>query len=237
MSELTPEQKAALEEQKKNCPFCKLVAGEFPSHRVYENEVLIAVLDIRPAREGHVLVIPKEHYFIPAMMPPDVFKKFYSSLGDIAAAMKKALLVKNVVEYSALGGGAGQQVPHMCVHLIPEWTLSEPKKQLDDDRKRDLVKKTENVLNAMLQKNLSALGYTSGASTQPSQAFTKEQVIEIIDQNPDLKKLIEEKPEDFRKLVASNDQLKILFEQVSVDEIIQHYAPKTSLDDIAGLFK
>lgn len=246
-NKMTPEeQKAAMEEQKKNCPFCKLVAGEFPSKKVYENDILIAILDIRPASKGHVIVIPKEHYPLPAFMPQEVYKKFSSSLGDISSAMKKALLCKEVVQFSAMGGGAGQQVPHVCVHLIPDAPsqFHATGSEVDKMERDEVISKCQGILNAMLNKNLGGMGYTqpSSSASAPTQEFTKDQVIEIINQNPQLKELIEKDEGMFKKVLDENEQLKVIFEKVDFDEIVAHFKKKedkkegASLDDIASLF-
>ena len=237
--ELTAEQKTALEEQKKQCPFCKIITGEYPSKKVYENKQLIAVLDIRPATKGHVLVIPKEHYPLVTMMPPEEYKAFFSSVADIADALKQAMLVNDVVHFIAMGGGAGQQVPHFSVHLIPFDGKPEQFKLAGKERDdiQEIVQQVEGRLNATLKKMLSALGYVEvSKETQPSKPFSLKEVIEVIEQNPQLKEVLLKNPEEFKKLVKSHEQLKILFEQVSIDEVIAHYK-KPDLDDIAKVFK
>lgn len=117
--ELSPDQQKALEEQKKQCPFCKLASGEYPSSTIYEDNYLRAVLDIRPSKEGHVLVIPKEHYPILAFMQEEEFDHTFKVAQDIAKVFKKSLLSFGTNIFVANGGVAGQQVPHFAFHLIP----------------------------------------------------------------------------------------------------------------------
>jgi galactose-1-phosphate uridylyltransferase len=62
MSEAEMSQEEMLEQQKANCIFCKIVKGEIPSKKVYEDDMMLAILDINPAVKGHILVLPKEHY-------------------------------------------------------------------------------------------------------------------------------------------------------------------------------
>lgn len=109
----------ALEEQKNNCIFCKIIAGEVPSRKVYEDDLLIAVLDINPATLGHVLVIPKEHYPILPVIPFAETQKMFNRTQDIIKAMKTGLLCKGVTLLIANGAVAGQQSPHFLFHLIP----------------------------------------------------------------------------------------------------------------------
>jgi histidine triad (HIT) family protein len=101
------------------CIFCKIVAGEIPSHKVYEDERTLAFLDINPAARGHTLVIPKEH-------AADI----YGLSSDAVAAAARttqavARILQHVVQPDGLnivqnnGSAAGQVVMHYHVHLVP----------------------------------------------------------------------------------------------------------------------
>lgn len=102
-----------------DCIFCKIIAGEIPSHRVYEDDTIVAFLDINPATRGHALVVPRRH-------SGDIFD---TSASDIQATARAAQIVAcklhNVVEadgYNVLqnnGSAAGQAVAHYHVHVIP----------------------------------------------------------------------------------------------------------------------
>ena len=84
MSELTPERQASVDAQKAQCPFCQIVDGKIPSKKVYEDDKILAILDIRPATKGHVLVMPKDHYPIMPLIPPDTFKHMFSKLKELS---------------------------------------------------------------------------------------------------------------------------------------------------------
>ncbi len=119
MDELPPEVKQQLEEQKKNCPFCKIISGEIPSKKVYEDSLLSAILDINPCTKGHVLLMPQEHYPIMPLIPPQTFKHMFGYLPSLIKALKDATLTTGANAVIANGGVAGQQSPHFMVHLIP----------------------------------------------------------------------------------------------------------------------
>jgi histidine triad (HIT) family protein len=95
-----------------DCIFCKIVKGEIPCHKVYEDNLFLAFLDIRPLDFGHVLVIPKEHarwvWDLEAVGP------YFEVVKKIANAQKKAFGTDYVVSLVM-----GQQIPHAHVHLIP----------------------------------------------------------------------------------------------------------------------
>jgi len=102
-----------------DCVFCKIVNGEIPFSKVYEDDKILAFLDISPVNKGHVLVIPKKHFETLLDVPDDL-------LGDIMIAIKK--IAKAVIEVAGTDGFnlmqsnkkiAGQVVPHFHMHIIP----------------------------------------------------------------------------------------------------------------------
>ena len=104
-----------------NCIFCKIVRGELPSCKIYEDGDIIAFMDIGPIIKGHALVIPRRHY--PALFdtPPDVLEKLILAAQKIAIAQKHALCADGINVMQANGRAAGQEVPHLHVHVIPRF--------------------------------------------------------------------------------------------------------------------
>ena len=117
--QLTPEIKAQLEEQKKQCVFCKIISGEIPGKKVFEDNQVIAFLDIYPAVKGHCLLMLKEHYPMPAYIPGEEFKHKFSLIPGLSKAVKSATVKTGIDVFAAVGGAAGQQMPHFAVHLLP----------------------------------------------------------------------------------------------------------------------
>lgn len=101
------------------CVFCQIVSGAVPSRKVYEDDLVLAILDIRPAVPGHVLIIPRQH----AMMMPQLQPEAIARLGMTAKVLSKVLLqtfqCKGTSLFIANGAAAGQRVPHFMMHLIP----------------------------------------------------------------------------------------------------------------------
>ena len=95
-----------------DCIFCKIVKGEVPSYKVYEDENFFAFLDINPRNPGHTLVIPKKHYRW--VWDVDDSCGYFETVKIVANALKKAMNTKYVVS-----GIAGKEVPHAHIHLIP----------------------------------------------------------------------------------------------------------------------
>lgn len=97
-----------------DCIFCKIIAGEIPCYKVYEDNDFLAFLDITPRNPGHVLVIPKKHYRWVWDVPE--IGKYYELVGRIANAERKAFGTEWVV--SAV---FGEEVPHAHVWLVPRF--------------------------------------------------------------------------------------------------------------------
>lgn len=101
------------------CVFCKMVAGQIPVTKIYEDDVVLSFLDIGPLSDGHTLVIPKQHFEKLHHCPPEILSRVASQLGKIAAAVAGAM---NSDGYNVLcnnGRAAGQLVDHLHFHIIP----------------------------------------------------------------------------------------------------------------------
>lgn len=106
-----------------DCIFCKIIAGEIPSAKVFENEYVYAFLDISQVSKGHTLVIPKVHTVNLFDTPEDVAKNLFVSVPKIAQAIKKTY---NPIGLNLLNNNeapAGQSVFHLHLHLLPKYEV------------------------------------------------------------------------------------------------------------------
>jgi histidine triad (HIT) family protein len=101
--------------------FTQIVAGDIPSYTVYEDETTYAFLDANPLAPGHTLVIPKEPHERLNDVPPDVAADVFSVLGEIAAAVEDAVDADASTIALNNGEAAGQEVPHVHCHIIPQF--------------------------------------------------------------------------------------------------------------------
>ena len=102
-----------------DCIFCKMVAGQIPVAKVYEDEIVLAFLDIGPISDGHTLVIPKQHFEKLHDCPAELLGQVASRLGRIAGAVTAAM---NADGYNLLcnnGRAAGQLIEHLHFHIVP----------------------------------------------------------------------------------------------------------------------
>ncbi len=102
-----------------DCVFCKIVAGDIPSLRLFENEATLAFLDIGPLAEGHVLVIPKEHHERLEDMPGGLIAAVTQQLPSLARAVVQVTGAEGYNVLQNNGKVSGQEVPHVHFHIIP----------------------------------------------------------------------------------------------------------------------
>ena len=105
-----------------DCVFCKMVAGEIPVTKIYEDEVVLSFLDIGPVSDGHTLVIPKQHFERLHDCPAELLSRFGSCLGKIAKAVSAAMDSDGYNVLCNNGRAAGQLVEHLHFHIIPRNT-------------------------------------------------------------------------------------------------------------------
>ncbi len=99
--------------------FARILRAELPAIKVYEDDQVLAFMDIMPQAEGHTLVIPKSPAVSLLDLDPQVAAYTIQIVQKIAKAIEKALDVKGLVLMQLSGAAAGQTVPHVHFHLIP----------------------------------------------------------------------------------------------------------------------
>ena len=99
--------------------FARILRGELPAIKVYEDDQTLAFMDIMPQAEGHTLVIPKSPAVTLLDLSPEAAAYTIQIVQKIAKAMETALDAKGIVLMQLSGAAAGQTVPHVHFHLIP----------------------------------------------------------------------------------------------------------------------
>ena len=105
-----------------SCIFCKIVQKQAPSSIIYEDDYVMAFLDIRPVNEGHTLIIPKEHYADIFDTPSELLGKVHQVTKKVAVAVKQAVNVDGISIIQQNGRAANQDIFHLHVHVIPRYT-------------------------------------------------------------------------------------------------------------------
>ncbi len=102
------------------CLFCKIIAGQIPCLKIYEDDAVLAFLDIGPLVPGHTLVIPKQHYATIMETPPEVLAAISERLPKISQAVLAATGVARQCHLLANNGSeAMQSVHHLHFHILP----------------------------------------------------------------------------------------------------------------------
>ena len=108
-----------------SCIFCKIVAGILPSYKIYEDDKVLAFLDIAPVNPGHILVIPKKHFVNMEEIPEQLLIDVIKIVKKMGLALKMGMGYEgyNIVESN--DPVAGQEVPHIHFHLTPRVSKDE----------------------------------------------------------------------------------------------------------------
>lgn len=107
------------------CIFCKIIKGDLPAHRIYEDERSLAFLDIKPNGLGHTLVIPKTHSVTIEETSEEDLKHLALVIKKVGARLKDKLKCPAYNIILNNGKEAGQEIPHLHFHLIPRQKDSE----------------------------------------------------------------------------------------------------------------
>lgn len=97
-----------------DCIFCKIIAGEIPTNKVYEDDLFLVILDVQPIKPGHLLLIPKEHTDDVFAVENSLYTKLFELAKKLAPQLKEAM---GTVRVGLAIEGFG--VPHVHVHLVP----------------------------------------------------------------------------------------------------------------------
>jgi histidine triad (HIT) family protein len=102
------------------CVFCAIVSGSAPATFIHQDDLVVAFMDIRPVRPGHLLIVPRAHAQLIPELEDVILSRMWSVATDLNRALRASTLpVEAVSVYVADGEAAGQEVAHVHIHLIP----------------------------------------------------------------------------------------------------------------------
>lgn len=113
-----------------DCIFCKILKGEIPSKKLYEDDKVIVIMDVNPKVDGHALVIPKEH--VTDFM--EISDELLTHIYEVAREVSKKLMSKLNATALTLGVNYGdsQVVKHFHMHLLPNYEVSSAGKNVEE---------------------------------------------------------------------------------------------------------
>ncbi|HLC74264.1 MAG TPA: HIT family protein [Candidatus Nanoarchaeia archaeon] len=175
-----------------DCEFCSIVHGDFDSEEIYSDDKLLAVMHLKPAAAGHILLFTKEHHSILEQVPDDIVGHAFSVANKISSAIFESLGVQGTNIIVENGTAAGQQIPHFSMHIVPrtendglklDW---KPKHVSDDDNDVALfqLKHEAEGISASIHTAHEAHGGHAEHSEQHDQAEHKPQAVpKVLDKN------------------------------------------------------
>ena len=100
-----------------DCLFCRIVSGDEPAHLVFEDELSLAFLDVRPLFEGHSLLVPRAHHQTLIDLPAELVGPYFANARLLSGAVTQAMGAQG--SFVAINNVVSQSVPHLHVHVVP----------------------------------------------------------------------------------------------------------------------
>ncbi|MBW2973679.1 HIT family protein [Candidatus Woesearchaeota archaeon] len=222
-SEMTPEQMAALAKQQ--CIFCQIASGKVASKKVYEDEHVIAVLDINPANPGHVLLITKEHYVVMPQIPDDVVAHIGMVTKGISHALLRALKAQGTTIFVANGVTAGQRAQHFMLHIIPR--MEGDGVGIDYPEHEISAKDYKKILTALRKGVAKSLGKVEGLEEESEK---EEEMIEEAEEKLEEKK--EKKKEEKAEAEEEKEEQEEPEEEKEEEHIPEEEEPSEAEEEM-----
>ena len=102
-----------------DCIFCKIIKNEMPSYKIYEDDIVLVMMDIDPTTDGHLLIIPKKHYVNLSDIDLDTLNHIYKIAKDMYILLKEKLNIDGLT--LTQNNDYGQEVKHYHLHLVPRY--------------------------------------------------------------------------------------------------------------------
>ncbi len=163
LKKLTPEQREFLKKQQSGgCPFCSIAEGKLASKKIYENDSFMAVLDIKPASRGHILLFPKKHYQLLAQMSEEEVSSLFTLANKLSAIVFECMKAEGTNIFTANGNAAGQMIPHVVVHIIPRWkddkiSFAWEGAKVDENEMNDIQQSISKIAQERLKENVQKI--------------------------------------------------------------------------------
>lgn len=137
-----------------DCVFCKIVSGEYTSSKIYEDDSILAFMDIQPVNEGHILITPKKHVELIADLDDETSAKMMKLAKRINIALRKSgVKLEGVNYFLADGEAGGQEVFHTHLHIYPRFNGDGFGMIYNENYRKVLPKRAElNIIAEKIQK-------------------------------------------------------------------------------------
>ena len=113
-----------------DCIFCKIINGEIPGKKIYEDDKVVAILDVNPVVDGHTMIIPKKHVEDFTKLDKDLLLHIYDVANKLCKDLMSKLDSKGMT--FTVNYGDSQQIKHFHLHLLPDYSLKDKEKEIDE---------------------------------------------------------------------------------------------------------
>ncbi len=130
--------------------FAKILRGDIPAHKVFEDDVAVAIMDIMPRAEGHVLVIPKQPARGLIDIDPENLAQLIKRVQHVAKAVKAAFDADGLTLQQFNESAGGQVIFHLHFHILPRWdgvALRPPGSMVDNEKLKEQAEKIRAALD------------------------------------------------------------------------------------------
>ena len=148
------------------CIFCKIIRGEIPTNKIYEDSKTIAFLDINPRNPGHTLVIPKKHHEQLFTLSDEEGTAIFSALKKVSAQVKNSMKADGISIVQNNGKAAGQVVWHAHFHVIPRFEAEGP---VALEAVLGVKKMTPEVMNQIADAIKKSEGHSENKEEKPKE--------------------------------------------------------------------
>ena len=128
------------------CVFCKIINGEIPSKKLYEDNDTLAILDISQATKGHTLILPKKHFDNLLEISDSDYEKVMLTAKKVAKKINDTYHPKGINLLNNCGETAGQSVMHFHIHIIPRYDEGDVTMKFDNNMDKFDLEKIQNEL-------------------------------------------------------------------------------------------
>ncbi|MBS3166442.1 HIT domain-containing protein [Candidatus Woesearchaeota archaeon] len=250
-SQLTEEQRQALEQklknmspeelaqfQKQQCIFCQIISGKIPSQKVFEDDKVMAILDINPAAKGHLLLLPKEHYMIMPQVPEADLLHLFSVAKKLSQRVLRGFKSQGTTLFVANGLIAGQRAQHFMVHIIPrregDHLIPFDEKLIDEELRKKVKLAVEKRFNQLMGIEKEVVDAVEIIPPKPLKDVKRR------NEDREMTEEYEESAEKEEKLKSKKktSKKKEVESEVPISHKLLHKKEEEiRLDDIANLFK
>lgn len=163
-----------------DCILCQIISGEVPSKKIYEDDSMLAVLDVNGSSPGHCFIMPKEHHTILEQVPDQLIGSMFAVANKISSAVFESLNIQGTNIFIENGVAAGQNIAHFIIQVIPRNDNDGVNLQLQP---KQLSEEEMSTVELKLKEETKDIGYFEKA--EKKKAAAKREPEEIIDDEED----------------------------------------------------